>query len=194
MFVGINGSGKTTTIAKITSLLQENNLKTVMAAADTFRAAAIQQLQEHADRLGVKIVKHDYGADPAAVAFDAVRYAEANNVDVVLVDTAGRQHNNKNLMEEIKKIVRVANPDLKIFIGESITGNDCVEQAENFNQAVGIDGIVLTKADVDEKGGAAISISHVTKKPIIYLGTGQEYSDLKSFDPSIITSSLELSG
>ena len=192
MFVGINGSGKTTTIAKIARLLQENDLKSVMAAADTFRAAAIQQLQEHADKLNVKLVKHDYGSDPAAVAFDAVKYAESNNVDVVLVDTAGRQHNNKNLMEEVKKIVRVSNPDLKIFIGESITGNDCVEQAENFNQAVGIDGIILTKADVDEKGGAAISISHVTKKPIIYLGTGQEYSDLKSFNPSIIMESLEL--
>ncbi len=192
LFAGINGSGKTTSIAKIANLLQNNKLKVVMAAADTFRAAAIQQLQEHADRLGVKLIKHDYGADPAAVAFDAIKYAQAKDMDVVLIDTAGRQHSNSNLMDEMKKVVRVSKPDMKIFVGESITGNDCVEQAKHFNEAIGIDGIILSKADVDEKGGAAISVSYVTKKPIIYLGTGQNYSDITPFKPKLVVESLGL--
>jgi len=160
------------------NLFKKNGLKCVIAASDTFRAAAIQQLQEHADKLGVKMIKHDYGADPAAVAFDAIKYAEANRADVVLIDTAGRLHSNVNLMDEMKKVVRVAKPDLKIFIGESITGNDCVEQAKKFNEAIGIDGIILAKADLDDRGGAAISVSFVTKKPILYIGTGQGYDDL----------------
>ncbi len=193
LFAGINGSGKTTTIAKVSRLLQDNGLKCVIAASDTFRAAAIQQLQEHADRLGVKLIKQEYGADPAAVAFDAIKYAESKDVDAVLIDTAGRQHSNKNLIEEMKKIVRVAKPDLKIFVGEAITGNDCVEQAKTFNEAIGIDAIILAKADVDEKGGAAISVSYVTKKPIIYLGTGQDYGDLAPFNPAMVVESLGLS-
>ena len=181
-FLGVNGSGKTTTIAKVAHLLQSYNFSCVIAAADTFRAAAIDQLEQHAKVLGVKLIKHDYGADPAAVAFDAIKYATAKSVDVVLIDTAGRLHSNANLMDEMRKIVRVASPDLKIFVGESITGNDCVEQAKQFNELVGIDGIVLAKADVDEKGGAAISVSYVTKKPILYLGVGQRYEDLEEFD------------
>lgn len=192
MFAGINGSGKTTTIAKLVKLFEKNKLKCVISASDTFRAAAIQQIQEHADKLKVKLIKHDYGADPAAVAFDAIKYAKAKNLDVVLIDTAGRQHSNKNLMDELKKIARVANPNLKIFVGESITGNDCTNQAKAFNAAIGIDGIILAKADVDEKGGAAISISYVTKKPIIYLGTGQNYKDLTPFNPEIVVESLGL--
>lgn len=194
LFVGINGSGKTTTIAKLASLLKEKKMSCVIAAADTFRAAAIQQLEKHADKLNIRLIKHAYGSDPAAVAFDAISHAGANHLDVVLIDTAGRMHSNVNLMDEIKKIVRVAKPDLKIFVGESITGNDCVEQAKRFNEAVGMDAIILTKADVDEKGGTAISISYVTKKPIIYMGTGQNYSDLKPFDASIIVESLGLAG
>ncbi len=192
MFVGINGSGKTTTIAKIAKLLQENKLKVVIAASDTFRAAAIHQLQEHADKLGIKLIKHDYGADPAAVAFDAIKYAEAHGIDVVLIDTAGRLHSNVNLVDEMKKIARVAKPDFKIFVGEAITGNDCVEQARSFNDAIGIDGIVLAKADVDEKGGAAISVSYITQKPILYLGTGQGYDDLMPFRPEAVVDSLGL--
>ncbi|MFH1182315.1 MAG: signal recognition particle-docking protein FtsY [Candidatus Woesearchaeota archaeon] len=192
MFAGINGSGKTTTIAKVVHMLKKNNLKSVIAASDTFRAAAIQQLQEHADKLGVKMVKHDYGADPAAVAFDAIKYAEANRIDVVLIDTAGRLHSNVNLVDELKKIVRVTKPDLKIFVGESITGNDCVEQAKKFNEAIGIDGIILAKADLDDRGGAAISISYVTKKPILFLGMGQGYDDLKPFDQKFIVDELGL--
>ncbi len=191
-FVGINGSGKTTTIAKICNLLQKNNLNCVLAAADTFRAASIEQLQLHADKLGVRMIKHDYGSDSAAVAYDAIKYAQAKKQDVVLIDTAGRLHSNVNLMDEVKKLVRVANPDLTLFVGESITGNDCVEQAKKFDEIVGIDGIILTKSDVDEKGGAAISVSYVTKKPILYLGTGQEYDDLKEFDPEIIISGIGL--
>jgi len=191
-FVGVNGSGKTTSIAKIAHLLQKNDLKLILAASDTFRAAAIDQLQQHADKLGLKMIKHDYGADAAAVAFDAIEYAKAHQLDAVLIDTAGRLHSNVNLMDELKKINKVSNPDLTIFVGESITGNDCVEQAKEFNNLVGIDGIILTKADVDEKGGAAISISHITGKPILFLGTGQEYKDLEKFDHEKILKDLGL--
>ncbi|MBT7930599.1 signal recognition particle-docking protein FtsY [Candidatus Woesearchaeota archaeon] len=189
-FIGINGSGKTTTIGKFAKLCQNNGLKPVMAAADTFRAAAIQQLEEHAKRLDVKMIKHDYGSDPAAVGFDAIKFAKAKGYDVVLIDTAGRLHSNANLMDEMKKIIRVCTPDMKLFIGESITGNDCVEQATKFNEAVGIDGIILSKVDVDDKGGAAISVSHVTGKPILYIGTGQDYEDMKKFDKNIILDNL----
>jgi fused signal recognition particle receptor len=191
-FVGVNGSGKTTSIAKVTKYLQSNGLSVVMAAADTFRAAAIDQLQLHADKLGVKLIRQDYGSDPAAVAFDAIKHAEAKKSDVVLIDTAGRLHSNINLMDEMKKIMRVAKPDLKIFVGESITGNDCIEQAKKFNEAVGIDGIILAKADVDEKGGAAISVSYVTQKPILFLGVGQEYEDLQAFDKEKLLASIGL--
>lgn len=191
-FIGINGSGKTTTIAKIAHLLQKHKISCVMAAADTFRAAAIQQLEEHANNLKIKMIKHDYGADSAAVAFDAVKHAEARHIDVVLIDTAGRLHSNEDLMKEMQKLVRVAKPDLKIFIGESITGNDCVEQAKKFNELIGIDAIILSKADIDDKGGAAISVSYITKKPILYLGTGQTYEDLKEFNKEDIIKSLGL--
>lgn len=179
--IGVNGSGKTTTLAKLANLLKKNNLSVVIAASDTYRAAAIQQLEHHALALGIKLIKHDYGADPSAVAFDAVAHAKAKAVDVVLIDTAGRLHDNKNLMAELEKLIRVAKPDLKIFVGESITGNDCVFQATTFDQRVGIDAIMLAKADVDDKGGAALSVSYVTKKPILYLGTGQTYDDLEPF-------------
>ncbi|MBC8500163.1 MAG: signal recognition particle-docking protein FtsY [Nanoarchaeota archaeon] len=191
-FIGVNGSGKTTTMAKVAHMLIKNKLSVVFAASDTFRAAAIQQLEEHANKLGVKMIKHDYNADPAAVAFDAVEHAKSKGIDVVLIDTAGRLHSNTNLMEELKKIVRVNNPDMKIFVGESITGNDCVEQARVYDNEVGIDAIILAKADVDEKGGAAISVSYITKKPIIYLGTGQAYDDLTKFEKKIIVKNLGL--
>ncbi|MBI3033808.1 signal recognition particle-docking protein FtsY [Candidatus Woesearchaeota archaeon] len=192
LFLGINGSGKTTTIAKMAKLLMNHKLKVALAASDTFRAASIEQLQHHADMLGVRLIRHDYGSDPAAVAFDAIKYAESKGIDAVLIDTAGRLHSNSNLMAEMGKIVRVSNPDLKLFIGESITGNDCVEQARSFNEAIGIDGIILSKADVDEKGGAAISVSHVTKKPILFIGTGQGYDDLVEFNPKLVIEGLGL--
>jgi fused signal recognition particle receptor len=191
-FVGINGSGKTTSIAKMASMLTEKGFSVVLAAGDTFRAASIEQLSQHGDRLGLKVIKQRYGADPAAVAFDAIKHAQAKNVDVVLIDTAGRMHSNTDLIQELKKIVRVSKPDLKLFVGESITGNDCVEQAKTFHEAVGIDGIILTKADIDEKGGAAVSVSYVTKKPILYIGTGQEYKDLKPFDAALVMENLGL--
>ncbi|MFH0752489.1 MAG: signal recognition particle-docking protein FtsY [archaeon] len=189
-FLGINGSGKTTTIAKVAKKFQDSGKSVVMAAADTFRAAAIEQLQQHADKLGVKMVKHEYQSDSAAVAFDAVKHAEAQGKDVVLIDTAGRLHSNKDLLDELKKIIRVSKPDFKIFVGESITGNDCVEQAKQFDEAVGIDAIILAKADIDEKGGAALSVSYVTGKPVIYLGTGQGYSDIEVFDKDKVLKSL----
>ncbi len=181
VFFGINGSGKTTTIAKISYLLQKNNLSCVLSASDTFRAASIEQLEKHANHLNLKVIKHDYGADPAAVAFDAIKYAKAHKIDAVLIDTAGRMHTKSNLLKEMEKIVKVANPNLKIFVGESITGNDATEQAKNFNNSIGIDAIILSKADVDEKGGTALSVSYITKKPIIYLGIGQNYEDIEPF-------------
>ena len=181
LFAGINGAGKTTSIAKIASLLQKNKILVCLAAADTFRAAAIQQLEVHASKLKVPIIKKDYGADPASVGFDAISYAKKNKIEVVLIDTAGRIQNKDTLMKEIEKISRVTKPDMKIFLGESITGNDATEQAKAFNESLNITGIILSKADVDEKGGTAISVSAVTGKPILFLGTGQKYGDLEIF-------------
>ena len=181
VFVGFNGSGKTTNLAKLSKYLTDNGFSSVFAAGDTFRAAAIQQLEEHADNLSVKIVKQDYGADSAAVIFDAVKYAESKNVDVVLADTAGRNHQDSNLLSELEKIVRVIKPDLCILVVESIAGNDVVEQAKMFSK-VKLDGFVLSKWDVDNKGGAALTLTYMVRKPIYFLGTGQEYNDFKIFD------------
>ena len=182
LFCGINGTGKTTTIAKIAYHLKKNNLSSVLAASDTFRAASIEQIKKHAEKLNLKVISHDYGTDPASVGFDTINYAKKNRIDAVLIDTAGRMHTEKNLLREIEKIARVCKPDLKLFIGEAITGNDSVEQVKSFDWAIGIDGIILTKADTDEKGGTALSVGYVTKKPILYLGTGQEYDDIIVFD------------
>lgn len=182
LFCGINGTGKTTTIAKIAHLLKKEKISSVIAAADTFRAASIEQLKTHGEKLGVKVIAHDYGSDPAAVGFEAIQYAKKNNIKVVLIDTAGRMHTAKNLLKEMEKIVKVCKPDLKLFVGESTTGNDSVEQVSSFNDAIGIDGIILSKADIDEKGGTALSVGYVTKKPIFFLGTGQEYNDIEIFN------------
>ncbi|MGM5481497.1 MAG: signal recognition particle-docking protein FtsY [Nanobdellota archaeon] len=190
--VGVNGSGKTTTIGKLIKLFQNNDLSVVVAAADTFRAAAIQQLEQHTNNLGVTLIKQDYNSDAAAVAFDAVQHAKAKDIDVVLIDTAGRLQSNRNLMDELSKVIRVNKPDFNLFVGEAITGNDCVEQAVQFDEAVGIDGIILSKADIDDKGGAAISISYVTQKPILYLGVGQTYEDLEPFTKERILEHLGL--
>lgn len=181
VFFGINGSGKTTSIAKLAYKLKKAEIKTVLAASDTFRAASIEQLKAHASRIDVPIIAHDYGSDPAAIAFDTKTYAEKHKLNVVLVDTAGRMYTKANLMKEIEKIIRISKPDLKIFVAESITGNDAVQQAKMFDEAVGIDGIILTKADIDEKGGAILSISYTTGKPIYFMGTGQSYDDLEDF-------------
>ncbi len=183
MFVGVNGTGKTTAIAKVTHLLQKNGYSVVIAAADTFRAGAIEQIEIHADRLGAKLIKHKAGADPAAVAFDAVEHAKARHRDVVLIDTAGRMQTNLNLMDQMKKIQRVANPHLVVFVGDALAGNDAVEQARTFQEAVGFDAAILCKIDADAKGGAALSIAHSVGKPILFVGTGQTYDDLMAFDP-----------
>ena len=192
LFFGINGTGKTTSIAKIAYLLQKNNLSVVLAAGDTFRAASIEQIQIHADKLKIPLIKHDYGADPSAVGFDAIKYAEKHKVDVVLIDTAGRMHTKTNLLTEMDKICRVTKPDLKVFVAESIAGNDAVEQAKTFHEMINIDGSILSKADIDEKGGTIISVSHATHKPIFYLGTGQNYEDLKLFNKQEFIESLGL--
>ncbi len=181
-FVGINGTGKTTTIAKIANLCLQNGFEPVIAASDTFRAASIEQLEVHANRLGVKLVKHKYGSDAAAVAYDAIEHAKAKGKQVVLIDTAGRMQTNANLMDELRKILRVANPNLVVFVGDSLTGNDAVEQARTFNE-VRVDAVILTKSDADAKGGACLSISYAIGKPVLYLGTGQNYPDLIKFTP-----------
>jgi len=190
LLLGFNGTGKTTTLAKLGNYLKKNKHDPVFAAADTFRAAALEQIEIHAKNLGVDLVKHDYGADAAAVVFDAKKHAEARGKDVVLVDTAGRNHADVNLMDELKKICRVNNPDLKILVIDTLTGNDAVEQAKKFNDAVGIDGIILAKADVAEKAGAALSVGYVTGKPIIFMGTGQGYDDIVKFEPEKIVEEL----
>jgi fused signal recognition particle receptor len=192
LFFGINGSGKTTSVAKIAHMLKEEGISSVMAAGDTFRAASIEQLEEHGRKIGVEVVKGEYGKDPASVAFDAISYAKKNKKKVVLIDTAGRMYTKSNLMKEMEKIVRVANADLKIFVGEAITGNDATEQAKMFNETAGIDGSILTKADVDDKAGAILSVGHVTGKPILYLGTGQEYEDLERFSKDKVLKGLGL--
>lgn len=190
VFVGINGTGKTTTIAKLAKYLMDRGYKVVMAAADTFRAAGIEQLEIHAQRLGVPVIKQRRGADAAAVAFDAISHARARQMDVVLIDTAGRMQTESNLMDEMRKIVRVTKPDAVIFVGDALTGNDAVEQAKAFDEAVGITGSILCKMDADARGGSALSISHVTKKPILFIGTGQGYDDLVEFSPDIILDAL----
>lgn len=189
VFFGINGSGKTTTIARLAYLLKKKH-SVILAAADTFRAASIEQLEKHSEKLNVPVIKSKYGADPASVIFDAIAHAKAQGIDIVLADTAGRMHTKQDLLREMEKIVRVSKPDLKVFVAESTTGNDAVEQAKAFNEAIGIDALILTKADVDERGGAMISSSYITGKPILYLGVGQEYDDLEVFNKKKILDKL----
>ena len=185
LFVGINGTGKTTTLAKLAYLLMNSKFSIVVAAADTYRAGAIEQLKEHTKRLNLKLVSQNYGSDPAAVAKDAVLYAKSHKIDCVLIDTAGRMQTSKNLMDQIAKITKVVNPDLKIFVGDSLAGNDAVSQAREFYAHVHFDGSILTKSDADARGGAALSIVKVTSTPILYVGVGQEYQDLKTFDKEL---------
>ena len=182
MFVGVNGTGKTTTIAKLAYAFQKRGLTAVVAAADTFRAGAIEQLERHAETVGFKLIRHKAGADPAAVAFDAVEHAQARGRDVVLIDTAGRMQTNANLMDQMKKIKRVAEPHLVLYVGDALAGNDAVEQAKQFHEAVGLDGVILTKIDADAKGGAALSMAHTIGKPVLFVSTGQKYEDLRPFE------------
>ena len=190
VFLGINGTGKTTTIAKFANLLKKRGISVVCAAGDTHRPGAIEQLTEHADRLSLKVVSQRYGADPAAVGRDGVLYAEAHHIDCLLIDTAGRMQTNQNLMEEMAKVARVVNPDFKMFVADALTGNDAVSQAELFNKHVGFDGVILTKADADVRGGAALSIVCSTGKPVLFLGVGQGYDDLEPFDSHSFLQSL----
>jgi fused signal recognition particle receptor len=182
VFLGINGTGKTTTVAKMAHLLHKNGISVVLAAGDTHRAGAIEQLTRHAEKLSLKVISQRYGSDPSAVARDALDFGRKHHVDAVLIDTAGRMQTAKNLMDEINKIVRVVKPDMKLFIGDSLAGNDTINQAREFFQYTNFDGAVLTKTDADAKGGAAISIAHITSKPIVYLGVGQGYDDIVPFD------------
>jgi len=183
VFVGINGTGKTTTIAKVAHFLNKRSYSVVLACSDTYRAGSIEQLEEHAKRLGMRMIKHKYGADPAAVAYDTINHAKAQGINVVLIDTAGRMQTNRNLMNELAKIKRIVNPDLTILTVDSLTGNDAVMQAEEFHKSVGIDATILTKVDADVKGGSALSVTYVTQKPIMFIGTGQTYDDLEEFNP-----------
>lgn len=189
-FIGVNGTGKTTTIAKVAQKLLSAGHSVVIAAADTYRAGATEQIEQHASNLGVKLIKHQYGSDPAAVVYDALKYAKANRIEVVLADTAGRMHTSVNLMEQLRKICRVTKPDMVIFVDEAVAGNDAVERAKKFDEVVGIDASILTKLDIDMKGGAAISIAHSTSKPIIFVGTGQGYGDLEKFDAEWLVDKL----
>jgi fused signal recognition particle receptor len=190
VFTGVNGVGKTTTIAKLAHYFDERGYSTVLANGDTFRAGANEQLREHAQALEKRVISHEQGSDPAAVIYDAVEYAEANDVDVVLGDTAGRLHTSDGLMDQLAKIDRVIDPDMTVFVDEAVAGQDAVNRAREFDEAAEIDGTVLTKADADQQGGAAISIAHVTGKPILFLGTGQDYEDLERFDPERIVDAL----
>ena len=183
MFVGINGTGKTTTVAKVAQFLRGKSYSVVLAAADTYRAGSIEQLEEHGKRLGMRVIKSIYGGDPAAVAYDAVSHAKAHGINIVLIDTAGRMQTNQNLMNELVKVKRVVQPNLTVFVVDSLIGNDAVMQAEEFDKAVGVDATILTKVDADVKGGSALSVTYVTQKPILFIGVGQTYKDLELFNP-----------
>jgi len=183
LFVGINGTGKTTTIAKMARFLNKKGYSVVLACSDTYRAGSIEQLEEHAKRLGIRMIKHKYGADPTAVAYDTINHAKAHGTDVVIIDTAGRMQTNQNLMNELAKIKRIITPDLTVLTVDSLTGNDAAMQAEEFHKSIGIDATILTKVDADVKGGSALSVTYITKKPVLFIGTGQKYEDLEEFNP-----------
>jgi fused signal recognition particle receptor len=190
LFTGVNGTGKTTTVAKIGAYLKKQGYTVVIGAGDTYRAGAIEQIGVHAERIGIKIIQHQEGADPSAVIFDAVQYAVSHKIDVVLADTAGRFHTKSNLMNQLEKIRRVMKPDLVVYVDEAVAGNDAIVRAAEFDRTVGADAVILTKADMDSRGGAAISIAHTIGKPLMFLGTGQGYDDIMTFDPVQVVEEL----
>jgi fused signal recognition particle receptor len=190
LFTGVNGTGKTTTVAKIGSYLKKQGFSVVIGAGDTYRAGAIEQIGVHAERLGIRIIQHPEGGDPSAVLFDAVQYAQSHKIDVVLADTAGRFHNKANLMSQLEKIKRVMKPDLVVYVDEAVAGNDAVTRAFEFDKTVGADAVILTKADMDSRGGAAISIAHTIGKPLMFIGTGQSYDDITPFEPALVVEEL----
>lgn len=197
LVLGVNGVGKTTSIAKITSLLKKDGNKVLLAAADTFRAAAIDQLELHADRLGVRIVKQNNGSDPGAVIFDAITSATAKGENLILADTAGRMHNKDNLLRELKKIDKVIRAKgldddhyKKFLVIDSTTGQNGFSQAQLFNDAIGIDALILSKYDSAAKGGALIQIGDKLDLPIAYVGIGESYADIKPFDKEEFLDSL----
>jgi len=190
LFTGVNGTGKTTTVAKIGAFLKKEGFTVVIGAGDTYRAGAIEQIGVHAERIGIKIIQHQEGGDPSAVLFDTVQYAVSHKIDVVLADTAGRFHNKANLMSQLDKIKRVMKPDLVVYVDEAVAGNDAVTRAFEFDKTVGADAVVLTKADMDSRGGAAISIAHTIGKPLMFLGTGQAYDDIVPFEPAKVVEEL----
>jgi fused signal recognition particle receptor len=190
LFTGVNGTGKTTTVAKIGAFLKKQGFTVVIGAGDTYRAGATEQIEVHAERIGVKIIQHQKGADPSAVLYDAVQYAMSHKLDVILADTAGRFHTKANLMSQLDKIRRVMKPDLVVYVDEAVAGNDAVVRAAEFDRTVGADAVVLTKADMDSRGGAAISIAHTIGKPLMFLGTGQGYEDIILFSPDAMVDEL----
>ena len=190
LFVGINGTGKTTSIAKVAKFLMKKGYSVVLAGSDTYRPGSIEQLEQHSKKLGVRMIKHDYGADPAAVAYDTINHAQSRGINVVLIDTAGRIQTDRNLMSELAKIKRVVSPDLTILVIDALIGNDAVLQAEEFHSSVTVDGSILTKVDADVKGGASLSVAHITGKPIIFIGVGQNYEDLEAFEPERFTNMI----
>jgi fused signal recognition particle receptor len=190
LFTGVNGTGKTTTVAKIGFFLKKQGFTVVIGAGDTYRAGAIEQIEVHAERIGIKIIQHQQGADPSAVLFDTVQYASSHKIDVVLADTAGRFHTKANLMNQLEKIRRVMKPDLIVYVDEAVAGNDAVVRAAEFDKTVGADAVILTKADMDSRGGAAISIAHTIGKPLMFLGTGQAYDDIMPFSPNQMVEDL----
>ncbi|HJJ55877.1 MAG TPA: signal recognition particle-docking protein FtsY [Methanocorpusculum sp.] len=190
LFTGVNGTGKTTSISKIAHYLKQQGVSVVVGAGDTFRAGANEQIRVHCDRLGIKLIAHQEGADPSAVLYDTVEYSKSHKIDVVLADSAGRFHNKVNLMNQLEKIKRVMKPDLVFYVDEAVAGNDAVIRATDFEKIVPIDGVILTKVDMDPKGGTAISIAHTIGKPLVFIGVGQEYSDMVPFSPDLIINEI----